>query len=247
MASPPWRSQIDNHNQKIERLVAVDGKRVSLSVGDGLTIRVHPSGRKSWVFRLYRDGRVIDETIGHWPEMSLKHARQAVREKRKRAALEPPAGFTLRDAFRLWCAVKKKSISSYSEERRRIERHVMSALGRRQIDEITAPLVIAHLKTLESEGKQATLKRLLMRTREIMSFAVCAGYVKHNPLEDVSRVFSPPKLRPCLRSIGANSIPRAALSSVRPTGCACSSSSLRARCSVRARTPPCVGPGSKAT
>lgn len=62
--------------KKIERLVAVDGKRVSLSVGDGLTIRVHPSGRKSWVFRLYRDGRVIDETIGHWPEMSLKHARR---------------------------------------------------------------------------------------------------------------------------------------------------------------------------
>ena len=106
-------------NQKIGRLSAVDGKRVSISVGDGLTIRVHPSGRKSWVFRLYRDGRVIDETIGHWPEMSLKHARQSVREKRKRAALEPPAGFTLRDAFHLWCAVKKKSISSYSEERRR--------------------------------------------------------------------------------------------------------------------------------
>lgn len=182
--------------KQIERLAAVDGKRVSISVGDGLTIRVHPSGRKSWVFRLYRDGRVIDETIGYWPEMSLKHARQAVREKRKRAALEPPAGFTLRDAFRLWCAVKKKSISSYSEERRRIERHVMSALGRRQIDEITAPLVIAHLKALEAEGKQATLKRLLMRTREIMSFAVCAGYVKHNPLEDVSRVFSPPKTTP---------------------------------------------------
>lgn len=92
--------------------------------------------------------------------------------------------------------MKKKSISSYSEERRRIERHVMAALGRRQIDEITAPLVIAHLKALESEGKQATLKRLLMRTREIMSFAVCAGYVKHNPLEDVSRVFSPPKTTP---------------------------------------------------
>lgn len=114
--------------QQIERLASVDGKRVSISVGDGLTIRVHPSGRKSWVFRLYRDGRVIDETIGYWPEMGLKHARQAVREKRKRAALEPPAGFTLRDAFRLWCAVKKKSISSYSEERRRIERHVMSAV-----------------------------------------------------------------------------------------------------------------------
>ena len=181
--------------RKIGALTTSERRR-SVSVGDGLTIRIHPSGRKSWVFRIWRDGRVVDETIGHWPEMSLKHARQAVREKRKRAALEPPAGFTLRDAFRLWCAVKKKSISSYSEERRRIERHVMSVLGRRQIDEITAPLVIAHLKSLEAEGKQATLKRLLMRTREIMSFAVCAGYVKHNPLEDVSRVFSPPKTTP---------------------------------------------------
>ena len=71
-----------------------------------------------------------------------------------------------------------------------------SPLGRRQLDEITAPLVIATVRHIEAEGHQATLKRVLMRTREIMDLAVCAGYIQHNPIDRVSRVFAAPIVKP---------------------------------------------------
>ena len=35
-----------------------------------------------------------------------------------------------------------------------------------------------------------------MRTREILDLAVCAGYIEHNPIERVSRVFAPPVVKP---------------------------------------------------
>lgn len=171
-------------------------KRISISDGNGLTLRVQPSGAKSWVFRQHHSGRVIDETIGHWPEMSLKQARQIVRRRRKEAGLKPPSGYVLNDAFRLWCGLKKGRIVSYREERRRLENHVINALGRKQIDEITAPLIISHVLPIERAGNQATLKRILMRMREIMNLAVCAGYIQHNPLERVSMVFAPPEVEP---------------------------------------------------
>ena len=99
--------------------------------------------------------------------MSLKQARMIVRRRRKEVGLKPPSGYILNDAFRLWCNLKKGRIVSYREERRRLENHVIRALGRKQIDEITAPLIISHVLPIERAGNQATLKRILMRMREI--------------------------------------------------------------------------------
>lgn len=110
--------------------------------------------------------------------------------------LVPPLGYVLLDAFRLWCSLKKGRIVSYQDEKRRIERYIMKDLGRKPIDEITAPMVIHHVRRIEAAGHQATLKRVLMRVREIMGLAVCAGYVQHNPLERISKVFAPPIVTP---------------------------------------------------
>ena len=77
-----------------------------------------------------------------------------------------------------------------------MERYSIKPIGSRQIDEITAPLIIQTVKNIEREGHQATLKRVLMRTREVMDLAVCAGYIQHNPIDRVSRVFAAPIVTP---------------------------------------------------
>lgn len=162
----------------------------------GLCLRVYPSGVKSWYLRLSYAGRVTDLALGRWPEVTLKQARQEARKRRKALGLEPPRGYVLRDAFKLWCGLKRGRIVSYTDEKRRLERYLIGPLGRRQIDEITAPLVIATVRHIETAGHQATLKRVLMRTREILDLAVCAGYIAHNPCARVSRVFAAPVVTP---------------------------------------------------
>ena len=86
-------------------------------------------------------------------------ARQIARRKRKELGQEPPRGYILQDAFRLWCNLKRGRIVSYMDEKRRLERYVIQPLGRRQLDEITAPLIIATVRHIEAAGHQATLKR----------------------------------------------------------------------------------------
>ena len=155
-----------------------------------------PSGVKSWVFRLSETGKVTDITLGRWPEMSLKAARQEARRRRKAAGLSPQRGYVLNDAFRLWKNLKRGRIVSYRDEKKRIEQYVMSKIGSRQLDEITAPLIIHTVMPIERSGKRSTLKRILMRTREILDLAVCAGFIPHNPIERVSKVFAPPRVKP---------------------------------------------------
>lgn len=171
-------------------------KRFTVTDSHGLTLRVHPSGVKSWVLRLSTGGRVSDLTLGRWPEMSLRQARQEARRRRREVGLSLPRGYVFRDAFGLWCRLKRGRIASYRSERRMIELHLMPFMGSRPLDEITAPLLIHVVRPLEKVGKQATLKRMLMRCREILDLAVCAGFITHNPVDRVSRVFAAPIVTP---------------------------------------------------
>jgi integrase len=171
-------------------------KRYSIAIEKGLTIRVHPTGVKSFLLRIPQNGRTIDITLGQFPAMSLMQARQAARKQLQAYSLTPVAGYTLRDAFVLWCNLKRGRIVSYADEKRRIEFYLMRFIGSRQLDEITAPLVIKTVRPIENAGKRSTLKRILMRLREILDIAVCAGYIEHNPINRVSKVFAPPVTKP---------------------------------------------------
>ena len=183
------------NSKKLEALAPLK-TRYSVSCGDGLTMRVHPSGRKSWVVRRYVSGRTVDQTIGHFPAMTLRAAQQKTRSLRKESGLSLPAGYTLEDAFRIWCRLKKGSIVSYKDERRRLETYVLKYLRHYPLDEITAPLVIQLVRPIERSGHLATLKRVIMRLREMLDFAVCAGYIDHNPISRISRIFPAPNVTP---------------------------------------------------
>lgn len=170
-------------------------RRYTVSDGHGLTLKIYPSSTKSWVLRVSSFGKVQDIKLGNYPEVSLAHARQLARRKRKELELSPSRGYTLNDAFKLWKDLKRGRIVSYKAEKRRIEQCLIRYLGNKQLDEISAPQVIHILKPLEKEGKRASVKRLLMRMREMLDYAVCAGYIQHNPLQGVSRVFASPTTR----------------------------------------------------
>ena len=126
----------------------------------------------------------------------MKQARQITRRKKKELGQEPPRGYVFRDAFRIWCDLKRGRIVSYKEEKRLLERHLLSQIGTRQLDEITAPLIIHTVKPIQAKGLQVTLKRVIMRCCEILDLAVCAGYIHHNPIERLNRIYAAPVVTP---------------------------------------------------
>lgn len=98
----------------------------------------------------------------------------------------------MRDAFKFWCSKKRGRILSYRDEKLRLEKYVISKIGSRQLDSITPPIVIKLMEPIEESGKLSTVKRLLMRTREIFDMSVNAGYLKSNPLAKITKVFPVP-------------------------------------------------------
>ena len=101
----------------------------------------------------------------------------------------------MRDAFKFWCSKKKGRILSYRDEKLRLEKYVISKIGSRQLDSITPPIVIKLMEPIEESGKLSTVKRLLMRTREIFDMSVNAGYLNSNPLAKITKVFPVPTVQ----------------------------------------------------
>lgn len=124
----------------------------------------------------------------------MLQARAIVRKKQRELEIELTGSFTVRDAFKFWCTKKKGKILSYRDERLRLEKYVISKIGSRQLDSITPPMIIRLMEPLEEEGKASTIKRLLMRTREIFDMTVNAGYLPSNPLSKITKVFPVPSV-----------------------------------------------------
>ena len=89
-----------------------------------------------------------------------------------------------------------------------LERHLLPPIRNRQLDEITAPLIVHILKPVERSGHQVTLKRVIMRCREILDLAVCSGFIQHNPIERLNRIYAPPIVTP-MPSIDWRELPSA--------------------------------------
>lgn len=122
-------------------------------------------------------------------------ARSLARRKKRELEIEPSGSYTLRDAFKFWCSKKKNRIASYRDEKLRLEKYVISQIGSRQLDSITPPVLIKLLEPVEAAGKLSTVKRLLMRVREIFDLAVNAGFLQSNPLAKITKVFPVPAVR----------------------------------------------------
>ena len=182
-------------NSKQIKALKPKKRRYQITDQSGLALRVQISGVKSWVVRVPQNGRVLDITLGHWPEISLLQARAMARKKRQELQLDSSGSYTVRDAFKFWCNKKKGRISSYRDEKLRLEKYIVSKIGSRQLDSINPPILIKLVEPIEAAGKQSTVKRLLMRTREIFDMAVNAGFLNSNPLAKITKVFATPEVR----------------------------------------------------
>lgn len=167
-------------------------KPVKLADSQGMFLYVTPAGGKLWRLKYRIGGKEKLLAIGKYPQVSLKEARSlaaAARhllsqgvdpgEKRKaEAAAKRMAGANSFEAVaRLWFAKQKPSlVPTYAEKIiRSLEVDVFPVIGKRPIDEIRPPEVLAMLRKVEARGALETLKRVRQRAADVFHFAIASG------------------------------------------------------------------------
>lgn len=187
-------------------------KEYRLSDGQGLQLRVLPSGSKQWQLNYYRptNGKRANFNLGRHPEINLAQARKNALlakeliaqgidpqedQKRKQQEYKEVHEHTFVNVTNEWFGIKKDSVTpDYATDIwRSLELHIFPYLAETPVKDITAPLVIELLKPIEAKGSLETVKRLSQRLNEVMNFATNCGLVQANPLTGIKAAFKKPK------------------------------------------------------
>ncbi|HCH1623301.1 TPA: tyrosine-type recombinase/integrase [Vibrio parahaemolyticus] len=187
-------------------------KEYRLSDGQGLQLRVLPSGSKQWQLNYYRptNGKRANFNLGRFPDVNLARARKSSLLAKELIAqgIDPQEEqqkiqqeykevheHTFVNVTKEWFEIKKDSVTpDYATDIwRSLELHIFPHLADMPVKSITAPLVIELLKPIEAKGSLETVKRLSQRLNEVMNFATNCGLIQANPLTGIKAAFKKPK------------------------------------------------------
>ncbi|SCW91993.1 integrase arm-type DNA-binding domain-containing protein [Pseudomonas sp. NFACC05-1] len=183
-------------------------KEYSVTDGDGLSLYVATNGTKSWHFRFSWHGKQPRFSLGTYPEITLKEARElrdqaraqvakgidprSKRREEKRAAstsaiktFEVVAGEWY--AFKLprWAKAKK---GAAKQAQLYLDKDLIPALGRIPIAEVRRADVLACLRGIEKRGALNVARKCRTWLNEIFRFGIASDYLEVNPAADLDIV-----------------------------------------------------------
>lgn len=204
-------------------------KEYNLAAGEGLFVRVSPTGTKSWLFNYFKphSDKRSNISIGKYPAVTLAEAKRKRDEYRALLAKQiDPKSFreeadqTKRDAllntfesvFRDWLKSRQAKKKNFSESYVRrmlptIELHLLPKVGSTPIAELSPSAVYEALLPLETKGSHETVRKLCGWINEVMDHALNLDLIEVNRLAAIRKRFTAPtkKNRP---SIAPEELPK---------------------------------------
>lgn len=180
-----------------------------LSDGGGLQVWVYADGAKRWRMAYRFNGQQKSLAIGVYPATGLKEARDA-RDAAKRLlaggqdpllakkitkATKANAAANTFDAVATELLAKKRQEAKADRTLAKIEWLLSLAspvIGLRPIAEVTAPEVLAVLRSVESRGRRETARRLRATIGQVFRYAVATGRAEADPTAALKGVLAAP-------------------------------------------------------
>jgi integrase len=187
-----------------------NGKTVKLFDERGLYLEVSPAGGKWWRLKYRFAGKEKRVSLGVYPDVGLKEARDRRDESRKlladgidpsenrkatRSAQVDRAANSFEVIAREWFGKYSATWAANHSERvmRRLERDIFPWIGGRAISEVTAPQLLTVIRKIESRGSLDTAHRALGNCSQIFRYAVATGRCERDPSGDLEGALPPVK------------------------------------------------------
>lgn len=194
---------------KIKALKPKD-KLYAVTDEKGLSLEVSPMGGKWWRFKYRFDGKQKRLSLGTYPDVGLKEARNGRDNFRKLIASEIDPSIARKadkqsqgdqDSFesiaREWHEKFKHNWTANHAVRTltRIEQNIFPWLGSKSINKITAPELLTALRRIESRGALETAHRTLQICGQVFRYAVATGRAERDPSADLKGALPPAKAK----------------------------------------------------
>ncbi len=187
---------------------APDAAEYLLADGDGLYLRVRPTG-KDWLFKYSLGGKRPKMGLGPYPDVSLERARKKAQEARsivaeghdpmvarEAKAIEERAQaaalanrHTVRTLFTLWLDMElgKSRKDAGAEIKRAFEKDVLPTFGDMYVEEMRRRHVMQVLDKVKERGVTRYANQLLQYLRQMFQFAGVREIVAADPTFGIKR------------------------------------------------------------
>ncbi|WP_336041441.1 tyrosine-type recombinase/integrase [Acinetobacter dispersus] len=174
-------------------------KRYRLSDENGLSLLVTPSGQKYWNIRFTVLGERKSESLGPYPDISLKKARELALElkyKYSKSVLHEEIKPFFKEVAEDWFENQRETWSAkhISNVRASLD-ELYIALANKRINQVQAPEILQIIKKIEARGSLEVAKRTLSRCGMVMKYAIAHGYRYDNPASDLVYVLKNKKVK----------------------------------------------------
>ena len=170
--------------------------------GDGLFLLVKSSDRRTWVQRIWINGRRRDIGLGPYPLISLSEARRVAEDNRRLvragedllAIRRRPQEPTFREAavtvIDLYAETWRNVAKSQHQWEHSLSTYAFPMMGGMKVSAITTADVLRCLTPIWS-AKRETATRVRQRIRAVMQWAIANGHRTDNPAGDVLQAALP--------------------------------------------------------
>lgn len=183
-------------------------KTQKLFDGGGLHLEVSPAGGKWWRWRYRFGGKPQQLSLGTFPDVSLKMAREKRDDARKllNSGVNPSAhrkaqkasggdsnGHSLEVVTREWFAKKSPSWeATYAAGiLARFQNDIFPWLGSRPINEVTAPEILTALRRIEARDAIESAHRAKGNIGQVFRYAIATGRCDRDPSADLRGALAP--------------------------------------------------------
>src|SRR5271170_2223747 len=178
----------------------------------GLYLEVSPSGGRWWRLKYRFEGKEKRLSLGVFPDVSLKDARDRRDAERKlladgidpsenhkaqKSARADRAANSFEVVAREWFAKYSANWAVSHSDRvvRLFERDIFPWIGGRPIAEITAPDLLAVVRRIEARGALETAHRARGNCGQVFRYAIATGRAVRDPSGDIRGALPPAKGR----------------------------------------------------
>ena len=176
----------------------------------GLFLLVAPNGGKWWRFKYRFNKKEKLLSLGAYPDVSLKAARErrdqerkklvdridpAVNRKAVKAAWEDSLANSFEVVAREWME-KQAAVWSETNTKKvkgQLELNIFPWIGSRPISEINAPELLSVLRKVEARGAIETAHSVLQKCGQVFRYAIATGRASYNCAADLRGALQPIK------------------------------------------------------
>ena len=196
---------------KIRNLKPKD-KRYLVNDGQGLYIAVMPTGEKYWYVRTWENGKEHKRSIGRYPDIGLKEARELKYKPQVPVSEAVLFGSVLEEWF------NARYVPSYKERTVRdrraiIDKHILPSIGKCSLKEIT-PRRVFELVNPINEKSAVVGHRIKGIISAVFTYAVAAGLCEWNPAAQIGAALTPYKVERHLSSVQTEEKARVLMKSI---------------------------------